>query len=166
MAEREPRDRIIACLNEYFDRMVVPVKKHGGEILKFIGDAMLAVFPLETDRACERAFEAATEACAAMISWNAERLERGDDVLNFGIALHAGDAMYGNIGAADRLDFTVIGPAVNMTSRMERLCRHLELNVLISDAFAKMCASKASLRSLGIHQLEDIERPVELFTID
>ena len=166
MAEREPRDRIIACLNEYFDRMVVPVKKHGGEILKFIGDAMLAVFPLETDRACERALESAAEARAAMISWNAERLERGDDVLNFGIALHAGDVMYGNIGAADRLDFTVIGPAVNMTSRMERLCRHLELNVLISDAFAKMCASQASLRSLGIHQLEDIERPVELFTID
>lgn len=166
MAERQPRDRTIACLNDYFDRMATPVKRHGGEILKFIGDAMLAVFPLDTDRACERALQAATDARAAMHHWNDERLKRGDEALNFGIALHAGDVMYGNIGTVDRLDFTIIGPAVNMTSRMERLCRRLDLDLLVSDSFAKMCASQASLRSLGAHQLEDITRPVELFTVD
>ena len=101
--------------------------------------------------------------CAA---WNAERLDRGDEALNFGIALHAGDVMYGNIGTADRLDFTIIGPAVNMASRMERLCRRLELELLVSDSFAEICASQVSLRSLGTHQLADIARPVELFTID
>jgi class 3 adenylate cyclase len=104
------------------------------------------------------------DARAAMRRWNAERLERGDMALNFGIALHAGDVMYGNIGTVDRLDFTIIGPAVNRTSRMERLCRRLDL--LVSDSFAKMCASQVPLRSLGIHQLEDIARPVGLFTVD
>ncbi|MDH3663102.1 MAG: adenylate/guanylate cyclase domain-containing protein, partial [Alphaproteobacteria bacterium] len=166
MAERQPRDRVIQCLNDYFDRMAKPVKQHGGEILKFIGDAMLAVFPLDADRACERALAAAIEARSAMRDWNAARLERGDQALNFGIALHAGDVMYGNIGTIDRLDFTIIGPAVNMTSRMERLCRHLDLDLLMSDTFAQMCASQASLRSLGKHHLEDIARPVEIFTVD
>ena len=166
MAERQPRDRMIQCLNDYFDRMATPVKQHGGEILKFIGDAMLAVFPLDTNRACERALAAAIGARSAMRDWNAARLEQGDQALNFGIALHAGDVMYGNIGTIDRLDFTIIGPAVNMTSRMERLCRHLDLDLLMSDTFAEMCASQASLRSLGKHQLEDIARPVEIFTVD
>ena len=166
MAERQPRDRMIQCLNDYFDRMATPVKHHGGEILKFIGDAMLAVFPLDTDRACERALSAATDARAAMRRWNSERLERGEEALNFGIALHTGDVMYGNIGTVDRLDFTIIGPAVNMTSRMERLCRRLDLDLLMSDTFAETCASPTSLRSLGTHRLEDIARPVELFTID
>ena len=166
MAEEQPRDRTIQCLNDYFDRMATPVKQHGGEILKFIGDAMLAVFPLGTDRACERALAAAIEARSAMGEWNAARLERGDQALNFGIALHAGDVMYGNIGTIDRLDFTIIGPAVNMTSRMERLCRRLGLDILISDSFARLCVAQPPLRSLGTHRLEDIARPVELFTVD
>ena len=102
----------------------------------------------------------------AMRGWNAVRMEQGGQALNFGIALHAGDVMYGNIGTTDRLDFTIIGPAVNMTSRMERLCRRLGIDILISDTFAEKCASQASLRSTGTHQLEDIARPVELFTID
>ena len=146
--------------------MATPVKQHGGEILKFIGDAMLAVFPLDTDRACERALRAATDARDAMRRWNDERVKRGCEALNFGIALHAGDVMYGNIGTADRLDFTVIGPAVNMTSRMERLCRSLGIDIPISDSFAELCASQIPLRPQGTHQLEDIARPVELFTVD
>ena len=166
MAERQPRNQMIQCLNDYFDRMATPVKQHGGEILKFIGDAMLAVFPLDSDRACERALAAAIEARDSMGRWNAERRERGEAALKFGIALHAGDVMYGNVGTADRLDFTVIGPAVNMTSRMERLCRHLGIDILMSDSFADLCASQMPLRSQGTHQLEDIARPVELFTID
>ena len=99
MAERQPRDQLITCLNQYFDRMAAPVEQQGGEILKFIGDAMLAIFPLDADRACERALEAATDARTAMIHWNAERVKRGEEAVEFGIALHAGDVMYGNIGA-------------------------------------------------------------------
>lgn len=165
MAERQPRDQLITCLNQYFDRMAAPVEQHGGEILKFIGDAMLAIFPLDAERACERALEAAIDARAAMSSWNDERMNQGDEALEFGIALHAGDVMYGNIGAAKRLDFTVIGPAVNITSRMEDQCRRLGLNILISDAFAELCSPSVPLRSLGMHRLADIARPIELFTI-
>ena len=164
LSERTDRDALLACLNQYFDCMAKPVEEHGGEILKFIGDAMLAMFPLETEQACQRALQAALEARAAMDRLNTERIARGEEALGFGIALHAGDVMYGNIGAANRLDFTVIGPAVNLTSRLEQLCRSLGLDLLISDTFAGMCAC-ADYRSLGTHQLTGIARAVEVFTV-
>jgi adenylate cyclase len=164
LSERTDRDTLLACLNQYFDCMARPVEEHGGEILKFIGDAMLAMFPLETEQACQRALQAALDARAAMDQLNGERTARGEEALGFGIALHAGDVMYGNIGAARRLDFTVVGPAVNLTSRLERLCRSLGLDLLISDTFAGMCAC-ADYRSLGTHRLIGISRAVEVFTV-
>jgi adenylate cyclase len=164
LSERTDRDTLLACLNQYFDCMAKPVEEHGGEILKFIGDAMLAMFPLETEQACQRALQAALDARAAMGKLNGERAARGEEALGFGIALHAGDVMYGNIGAASRLDFTVIGPAVNLTSRLEKLCRSLGLDLLISDVFTGMCAC-ADYRSLGTHRLTGISRPVEVFTV-
>jgi adenylate cyclase len=164
LSERTDRDTLLACLNQYFDCMAKPVEEHGGEILKFIGDAMLAMFPLDTEQACQRALQAALDARAAMHRLNGERTARGEEALGFGIALHAGDVMYGNIGAANRLDFTVIGPAVNLTSRLEKLCRSLGLDLLISDTFAGMCAC-ADYRSLGTHQLTGISRAVEVFTV-
>jgi adenylate cyclase len=164
LSERTDRDTLLACLNQYFDCMAKPVEEHGGEILKFIGDAMLAMFPLETEQACQRALQAALDARAAMGKLNGERAARGEEALGFGIALHAGDVMYGNIGAANRLDFTVIGPAVNLTSRLEKLCRALGLDLLVSDTFAGMCAC-ADYRSLGTHVLSGISRPVEVFTV-
>lgn len=163
LAERSERDSVLACLNQYFDCMAAPVERHGGEILKFMGDAMLAMFPLETDAACERALQAALDARAAMAQLNRERLARGEEALGFGIALHIGDVMYGNIGTASRLDFTVIGPAVNLAARIEGLCRTLARDLLISDDFARLCAA-APLRSLGLHRLEGVARPVEIFT--
>jgi adenylate cyclase len=164
LSERTDRDALLACLNQYFDSMAGPVEQHGGEILKFIGDAMLAVFPLDTNDACRRALQAALDARAAMAQLNRQRLAQGEDALGFGIALHTGDVMYGNIGTADRLDFTVIGPAVNLTSRLEGLCRALGLDLLVSDTFAGMCAC-ADYRSLGTHRLIGIARPVEVFTV-
>jgi adenylate cyclase len=164
LSERADRDTLLASLNQYFDRMAKPVQDHGGEILKFIGDAMLAMFPLETDQACQRALQAALDARTAMDELNRERSARGEDALGFGIALHAGDVMYGNIGAANRLDFTVIGPAVNLASRLETLCRSLGLNLVVSDVFAGMCGC-AEYRSLGTHKLPGISRPVEVFTV-
>jgi adenylate cyclase len=165
LSERMGRDDVIACLNQYFDCMAKPVQEHGGEILKFMGDAMLAMFPLETDDACRRALQAALDARAAMAQLNRERGGRGEEALGFGIALHTGDVMYGNIGAANRLDFTVIGPAVNLTSRIEGLCRTLRLDLLVSDTFAGMCAC-AEYRSLGEYQLAGIGRRVEVFAVD
>ncbi|HEX6111516.1 MAG TPA: adenylate/guanylate cyclase domain-containing protein [Geminicoccaceae bacterium] len=164
LSERTDRDTLLDCLNQYFDSMAKPVEQHGGEILKFIGDAMLAMFPLDTAQACPRALQAALDARAAMDRLNSERGARGEDALAYGIALHAGDVMYGNIGAANRLDFTVVGPAVNLTSRLERLCRSLGFSLLISDTFAGMCAC-ADYRSLGTHRLIGIARPVEVFTV-
>ena len=88
LAERLDRDRLLACLNHYFDRMAKPVEDHGGEILKFIGDAMLATFPLDTDDACRRALQAALDARSAMAQLNRQRLAQGEEALGFGIALH------------------------------------------------------------------------------
>jgi adenylate cyclase len=164
LSERTDRDTLLACLNQYFDCMARPVEQHRGEILKFIGDAMLAMFPLDTEQACQRALQAALDARAAMDRLNGERSAHGEETLGVGIALHAGDVMYGNIGAANRLDFTVVGPAVNLTSRLERLCRDLGLDLLISDTFARMCAC-ADYRSLGMHHLTGISRAVEVFTV-
>ena len=164
LSERMDRTGLLACLNQYFDCMAKAVEANGGEILKFMGDAMLAIFPLDTDQACRRALQAALEARAAMARFNRERTARGEEALGYGIALHVGDVMYGNIGAADRLDFTVIGPAVNLTSRLERLCRVLGLDLVVSGAFAGMCAACA-YRPLGEHQLDGIGKPVEVLTV-
>jgi adenylate cyclase len=134
-----PRDELIALLNTYFDRMGEPVQRHGGEILKFIGDAMLAIFPTHEKSpglACTAAFAAANEAIAAMAGLNGERRERGQPALGFGIALHIGEVMYGNIGTKNRLDFTVIGPAVNLVNRISGLCRELDRSLLVSEKFA------------------------------
>jgi len=163
LSERLGRDALLACLNDYFDCMAAPIERHRGEILKFIGDAILAIFRLHDEPACGRALNAAIDARSAMLELNRHRREDGLETLDFGLALHAGEVMYGNIGTADRLDFTVIGPAVNLTTRIERLCRTLGLNLLMSETFAEMCT--CPLRSLGQHRLTGIQRPVEIFTL-
>jgi adenylate cyclase len=163
LSESLGRDRILDCLNQFFDCMAGAVERQGGEILKFMGDAMLAIFPLEGEQACRRAMQAAIDARQAMAGLNAERQAAGQQALGFGIALHVGEVMYGNIGAVDRLDFTVIGPAVNLASRLETLCRTLGPQVLVSDDFARLCAG--SFPSLGAHHLPGIARPVEVFTL-
>jgi adenylate cyclase len=164
LSERMDRDRLLALLNQYFDCMAKPVEEQGGEILKFMGDAMLAIFPLDSEQAGRRAQQAALDARAAMARLNQKRAAQGEQALGFGIALHSGDVMYGNIGAAHRLDFTVIGPAVNLASRLERLCRELGLDLVVSDAFVRLCAP-AEYRRLGAYQLPGIGRPVEVFTV-
>jgi adenylate cyclase len=163
-SESAGRDELLDCLNRFFDCMAGPVEKQGGEILKFMGDAMLAIFPLDGERACWRAVQAAIDARAAIATLNEDLLTRGQKGIGFGIALHVGEVMYGNIGAANRLDFTVVGPAVNLTSRLEALCRKLGPDILVSDDFADLCSS--TFRSLGTHRLPGISRPVEVFTLD
>lgn len=162
-SERQPRQELLAALNQFFDAMAEPVERHGGEILKFIGDAMLAVFPLATPQACLRAVEAAMEAARGMVALNAQLASRDEPPLDYAIALHAGEVMYGNIGASTRLDFTVVGPAVNIASRLERLCRTLGPKILVSDAFACGCTS-VPFRSLGRHRLPGVAREVEVLT--
>jgi len=164
LSERWPRDDVIASLNAYFDTMAAPLVEGGGEILKFIGDAMLAIFPMNEPRACERAFRAALEAQAGMAALNAARRRAGQDELGFGLALHRGDVMWGNIGAQRRLDFTVIGPAVNVASRLDGLSKELRRPVLVSGEFAGRCNASASvLERLGSYPLRGVEMEVEVF---
>jgi adenylate cyclase len=162
-----PGPELIELLNEYFELMAGPVEDHGGEILKFIGDAMLAIFPivddLDRDRACRTALASAKQALARLDEANAARIARGDKPMELGLALHTGPVMYGNIGAPERLDFTVIGPAVNLTARIAGLCRPLGRRLLTSARFASPCGSE--LVSLGFHPLRGLSQPQEVFAL-
>ena len=121
LSENLERDVLIDLLNCYFGPMCDAVAEQGGEILKFMGDAMLAIFPVGADTAaiCGTALAAAERAQAALIDENLRRERLGLPRIEYGLALHVGDLMYGNIGSDTRLDFTVIGPAVNLTARIE-----------------------------------------------
>jgi adenylate cyclase len=165
LTERMNGDAVIHILNEYFERMVGPVRDHGGEVLKFIGDAMLAIFPLadrDVDIACNAAFKAARQALDAMKEQSEACAECGESDLQFGIALHLGEVIFGNIGAPDRLDFTVIGPAVNRVVRIEEMCRKLDRDLLISADVARHVSEP--LVSVGRHELRGVGDTVELFT--
>jgi adenylate cyclase len=158
-----PRDDVIDLLNDYFDAMSEPIARHGGEILKFIGDGLLAIFPLSEPDACANLLRAVTEARQAMIALNEKNSQTGRAPLNYGIGVHVGDVMYGNIGSRARLDFTVIGPAVNMASRLESLTKQLGKPVLLSRAFADLVASDFDLEHVGEHSVRGFSDPIELF---
>ena len=165
LSETLPSADVIRLLDDYFEIMAGPVTDHGGEVLKFIGDAMLAIFPiqddLDRDRACRTALAAGEEALSRLAKANAERRSRGEREIDLGLALHTGSVMYGNIGAPDRLDFTVIGPAVNLTARIAGLCRPLKRQLLASERFASPCGSE--LVSLGKHAMRGLSEPQQIF---
>jgi adenylate cyclase len=163
ISDNWPRDDVIDLLNAYFDAMSEPIARHGGEILKFIGDGLLAIFPLSQPSACANLLHAVAEARQAMIALNERNSEIGRAPLNYGIGVHVGDVMYGNIGSRTRLDFTVIGPAVNMASRLETLTKQLSRNVLLSRAFADFVQSDFDLELLGEHPVRGFSHPIELF---
>jgi adenylate cyclase len=163
ISDNWPRDDVIDLLNGYFDAMSEPIVRHGGEILKFIGDGLLAIFPLSQPSACANLLHAVTEARQAMIALNERNGETGRAPLNYGIGIHVGDVMYGNIGSQSRLDFTVIGPAVNMASRLETLTKQLGRPVLLSSAFADLVRSDFELEHVGEHQVRGFSDPIELF---
>jgi adenylate cyclase len=164
LVDARPVADVVPILDRYFESVAGPVSDNGGEILKFIGDAMLAVFRIEpnmpTDEPCARALAAAETALAALGELNATL----GTSLTIGVALHVGEVMYGNIGARDRLDFTVIGRAVNEACRVEALCKELRVALLVTSSFA--AAHPASgVVSLGDYTLRGVARPHELFTL-
>jgi adenylate cyclase len=163
ISDNWPRDDVIDLLNGYFDAMSEPIARHGGEILKFIGDGLLAIFPLSQPQACANLLRAVTEAREAMIALNQKNGETGRAPLNYGIGVHVGDVMYGNIGSRTRLDFTVIGPAVNMASRLETLTKQLGRPVLLSRAFADFVKSDFDLERVGEYPVRGFNDPIELF---
>ena len=163
ISDNWPRDDVIDLLNGYFDAMSEPIARHGGEILKFIGDGLLAIFPLSQPQACANLLHAVTEARQAMTALNEKNGETGRAPLNYGIGVHVGDVMYGNIGSRTRLDFTVIGPAVNMASRLETLTKQLGRTVLLSRAFADLVESEFDLERVGEYPVRGFNDPIELF---
>jgi len=167
LSECVPLPDVISILNKCFDRMAQPVVGNGGEILKFIGDAVLAIFPCDTgaDAVCtaaDAAIAAAEAAVAGVAALNQDLGNTGGPLVHCGVAIHIGEVMYGNVGAADRLDFTVIGPAVNLATRMEPLCAQLDQTVVVSTCLAK--ASQREFRSLGQHAFKGIAKKEEVFT--
>ena len=166
LTETLPSHQLTRLLNQYFEVMVEAVVNEGGEVLKFIGDGMLAIFEINNKtlevEACNRALAAASKAVAAMAQCNSDRAAAGEQIIRFGLALHLGEVYYGNIGAPGRLDFTVIGPAVNHASRLEKLSSQLGREVVASSSFA--AALPARLKSLGFHQLRGVSEPQELFS--
>jgi len=167
LTETLTREDYLAMLNQFFDCMAGAVLDHGGEVLKFIGDAILAIFPIDDpDRpqAVGQAIEAARAAQIAISLLNQQRTERGEKAIGFGIGMHIGNLMYGNIGTPGRLDFTVIGAAVNEASRIEGLCKVLGQNILLSAVFARQCPGRR-LVSVGMHTLRGVSTSQELFTL-
>jgi adenylate cyclase len=163
ISDNWPRDDVIDLLNDYFDAMSDPIARHGGEILKFIGDGLLAIFPLSQPHACANLLRAVAEARQAMAALNERNKDTGRAPLNYGIGVHVGDVMYGNIGSSSRLDFTVIGPAVNMASRLEALTKQIGKPVLLSRDFAELVAPEFELERVGQHAVRGFSDPIELF---
>jgi adenylate cyclase len=163
ISDNWPRDDVIDLLNDYFDAMSEPIVRHGGEILKFIGDGLLAIFPLSQPNACANLLRAVTEARQAMAGLNERNKGTGRAPLNYGIGVHVGDVMYGNIGSTSRLDFTVIGPAVNMASRLETLTKQIGKPVLLSRDFAELVTPEFELERVGQHAVRGFSEPIELF---
>ncbi len=166
LSESNPPTAVISALDAWFDRIAGSVHAFGGEVLKFMGDGVLAIFPVAEASprlACDAALRAVSAAKVGMAHLDDGRRRQGLAPLPFGVALHLGEILWGNIGAADRLDFTAIGPAVNLVSRLEGLCRPLNKTVLVSGAFATETA--APLIPLGTHALRGIASPCAVFTV-
>jgi len=166
MSEAMAPEAVVAALDAWFDRIAGAVHAFGGEVLKFIGDGVLAIFPIgdrSPSAACDAALSAVGAARTGMTHLDQARERQGLPPLPFGAALHLGEMLWGNIGTADRFDFTAIGPAVNLVSRLEGLCRPLGRSVLISGAVA--AETNTRLIPLGEHDLRGIATPCAVFTL-
>lgn len=160
LSNRLPGERVLELLDAYFDRVVPAIAAEGGEILKFMGDAVLAFFHGEdAATACAAALHGALNALDAL-----HGLDEPDAALSAGIALHYGEVSYGNIGSGRRLDFTVIGPDVNLVSRIQSVCSTSSHELLMSGRFARFLVGEATV-SIGDHRLKGFDEPIELHAL-
>ena len=169
IADATPGLIVIELLNEVFETLTASLRQRGGQVLKFLGDGMLATFPLvdaTRDQICRRALDAATEAMHAVDRLNAARREAGKPIAAVDLALHLGEVLYGNVGAIDRLDFTVIGPAVNEVARIEALCEPLGRKVLVSAELAAAVGNSCRLEPLGHHTLRGVRDASEIYGLN
>ena len=173
LSEAMQLDEFLRLLNGFFDCSAGAVLAHGGEILSYIGDAVFAVFPIgrtgtpldkactPEEGACAAALAAARAALSRLAALNETRLQQGEPPLKFSLALHAGDVKYGNIGIAQRLQFTIIGSAVNEAARLVEICKALNRSIVVSSAFPRCFPD--NLVSLGFHRLRGVNDPQEVF---
>jgi adenylate cyclase len=168
VTDRAAPHEVIPLLNDYAEAVISSVHDSGGDVLKLIGDGTLAIFTSEaTGEACRRAIEAETALRQRVAELNRRRAGKDLPITDVYLGLHVGEVSYGNIGSKARLDFTVVGPAVNEVSRIAAMCRSAERNVLLSAAFAEATAAaeRSRLVSVGRYALRGVERPQELFTL-
>jgi adenylate cyclase len=163
-----PQSEILALLNDYAEPLVDAISREGGEVLKFVGDGILAIFgDREAEESCAAALRAWETAEAAIREISSAREARGAAVTQPYLALHAGEVLYGNFGSRERLDFTVLGSAVNEAARIAALCRSLDQRVIVSDTFADASgALRDRLVGLGRYALRGVGKPQMLWTID
>jgi adenylate cyclase len=168
ISDTSPPEQIIPLLNDYAEAVVTAIHQNSGDVLKLIGDGVLAIFPAEDRaRACAAALKAAKEARAAVETLNARRVAEGLPATDMYLGLHLGVVFYGNIGSQERLDFTVVGPAVNEVSRIAAMCRSVDQPILISENFAQSFAGeRRPFVSVGRYALRGVGKPQELYTLD
>ncbi|WP_134494597.1 adenylate/guanylate cyclase domain-containing protein [Microvirga pakistanensis] len=167
ITETADPEQIIPFLNDYSEAIISSIYEAGGDVLKLIGDGTLAIFKEgDSSRACQCALQAERLMRSRIRTLNQERLAAGLPVTGAYLGLHIGAVFYGNIGSQDRLDFTVVGPAVNEVSRIAALCRSVERDVLVSSAFFAATNEQECLVSVGRYALRGVNRPQELFTLD
>jgi adenylate cyclase len=160
-------EHVIPLLNDYADVIVSALHEQGGDVLKFMGDGTLAIFTSEDrERACDAALAAAVAARRGVIELNERRAANGLPITEMYLGLHVGEVFYGNVGSTERLDFTVVGPAVNEVSRIAAMCRSVEQPMLVSAAFADVGNNKGRLVSVGRYALRGVAGAQELFTLD
>ena len=171
ITDSQPPAKTIALLNDYADAVISSIHEHGGDVLKLIGDGILAIFPYDDkpDTACASAVEAESALRRRLAELNSKREAAGLPTTEVYLALHVGEVFYGNIGSHLRLDFTVIGPAVNEVARIAAMCRSADRDVLLSDDFAAVISNADGIGSpvsVGRYALRGVQRPQELFTLD
>jgi adenylate cyclase len=166
ITDREP-EHVTSLLNDYSDVIISAIHEHDGDVLKLIGDGALAIFTAENrTHACNAALAAALAARRGLAELNKHRSEKKKPVTDMYLGLHVGEVFYGNVGSRERLDFTVLGPAVNEASRIAAVCRSVDQPILTSAAFADVGDMKQRLVSVGRYALRGVSQPQELFTID
>jgi len=169
LADSTPGLEVIELLDEVFETLTAPLRSRGGQVLKFMGDGMLAIFPLPAEtqaKTCRDAIEAASEVMHTLDRINRARVEARKPIAEVDLALHIGEVLYGNVGAADRLDFTVIGPAVNEAARIETLCEPLGRKVLVSAEFAAAAGACDGLQPLGRHRLRGVRETRAIYGLN
>lgn len=172
ISEQLTPPQLLKLLNSYFEQIKIAISEHGGEIMRFIGDAMLIIFPADDGRspqqACWDALAAAKQAQRLVQEVNLELATEGMPEIRYGLGLDLGQVIYGNVGAVDRLDFTVMGNAVNRSARLQELTKTNGFPIIASETFAAQCADRDGCRfqSCGRIELKGIAEPVKAFGMD